>query len=1189
MGAPAEAEVPNETVIEWVSVMDHKNKPKIRCEARSCGNRLCRDKSDFARHVGNAHPQATEAMGLVQCVVCNRWFVGDLGLARHIGDKNSACGDSPPGGAPGAAANAGEGAGDGDGEDDEIEGDDGIDLLKHFHAALFHVHRAWQESLFAIVMHLLTMMVSADAEVRLRSTTAFYILPGIVTYVKNSETEARPAVVLQEMLGLPSDSDGIAKRVIDMAKKLKQRQQVRRGQAGLGPGKSAVQGLVDRIEQAGRDGQLSMAAEITNKLNRVLGGDAVGPERLNLTPAERDAVVAKLHPPRRSAELDDLPATPMDDEPAGLQITGEAALEGIRKLNSKAAPGVSGWTNNLLKWLRVYAGKQRQSAELGKRVAAVANRALRGEIDGKELEFFTRYRLYLKPKDGGGVRPLGLGDVLMRLILRISMRSASEGLGKKFAPTQLGVGVRGGCEIGYNTMEQCWHREAPEGAGSAEESAGVLANDVVNAYNTLSVAEAYGVMKKKAPALIRVFRILHGEPTTIVDAGREIIGQRMIGTVQGNPMGGAVCACGMEVVSKRMEAILDEETAQEIQQRGHTLPAILGLYADDTNIGASLGVLCRVAVRLQEEAFAPSGLAIAPSKSHLSGKRVLELPPGLAPAGFRLCPEGVKILGGPVGTDEFKRSFLEMRRVEMTPPYLALPRISVRLAFALILHHYNARATFLTRIVKPELSKKFCHDFDEAIDRAAGQILGIRLEPHAFALPPGEGAGAALQAAYRTARETGQIPSSLAPTLRGLPARHGGLGLTRLSGFPTEKGYACSQATFREFKKEHRPELEAVPLPFSLPNSPPLGAVLEDERHMVPLEFEEAEVLAGGTWEEVAELATEVQARLVARTTTGILAALHEQGRARAGGDVYGRASEFVSNGQQPAAGLWCRSLVGMEGGNMFFPNPAFCRAIGHRLLEPLPQSEEGPLEVCACCLMIGAPGHVPEAWLTKQFSHAMSCGGVNLYTVRYTKLQELLAGLIRNHMQPVPDALGVVPQVTVQLEREVEPERGRDEERGPAGAPGRERGKKMDIVVRVGEAKSYWIDVSVVEPASERYRRDGGYPNWPPKPLAAAGRREVEKLQDLQRKWPGFVANGANVKYVPFVLEATGAVGMQAQEFFKYAGISGEAVRGFMGQVSILLARYGGRMLAKVHAKSVEYQRMHPRGARRGRAGALA
>jgi hypothetical protein len=205
---------------------------------------------------------------------------------------------------------------------------------------------------------------------------------------------------------------------------------------------------------------------------------------------------------------------------------------------------------------------------------------------------------------------------------------------------------------------------------------------------------------------------------------------------------------------------------------------------------------------------------------------------------------------------------------------------------------------------------------------------------------------------------------------------------------------------------------------------------------------------------------------------------------------------------------------------------------------------------------------------------------------MRHKKLEELLAGLIRNHMRAAPDALGVVPQVQVHVERYVVPEGGGGDERDPAGEP--VGGKMMDIVVQAG-AKTYWIDVTVVDPGGERYRVDGGFPAWPPKPFAATGRREVEKLRELQRKWPGFVANGAHVKYVPFALEATGAVGMQAREFLTNSGISGEAVRSFMGQVSTLLARYGGRMLAKVHAKSVEYQRMHPRGARRGRAGALA
>jgi hypothetical protein len=179
----------------------------------------------------------------------------------------------------------------------------------------------------------------------------------------------------------------------------------------------------------------------------------------------------------------------------------------------------------------------------------------------------------------------------------------------------------------------------------------------------------------------------------------------------------------------------------------------------------------------------------------------------------------------------------------------------------------------------------------------------------------------------------------------------------------------------RDLVKEHLPELSAEPLRFSLTDRTPLGAVGEAERHMVPLEFGEAEILAGGSWKDVSGLTKGLRNHLVARTIEGTLAALEEQGSAGAGGVVQGRAAVFVSNGRSPA-GLWCRSMLGTEGGVRFFPDPAFRRVMGHRLLEGLPPSEGGALEVCECCLMIGAAGYVPDARLKKQFSHAMSCVG---------------------------------------------------------------------------------------------------------------------------------------------------------------------------------------------------------------------
>ena len=49
-------------------------------------------------------------------------------------------------------------------------------------------------------------------------------------------------------------------------------------------------------------------------------------------------------------------------------------------------------------------------------------------------------------KEDGGVRPIAVGCFPRRLARKLAARHASNLLSSEMAPTQLGVGVKGGCE-----------------------------------------------------------------------------------------------------------------------------------------------------------------------------------------------------------------------------------------------------------------------------------------------------------------------------------------------------------------------------------------------------------------------------------------------------------------------------------------------------------------------------------------------------------------------------------------------------------------------------------------------------------------------------------------------------------------------------------------------------------------------
>jgi hypothetical protein len=56
------------------------------------------------------------------------------------------------------------------------------------------------------------------------------------------------------------------------------------------------------------------------------------------------------------------------------------------------------------------------------------------------------------PKPNGGVRPIAIGEVLRRLTAKCLMYNVQEEARRTLWPTQLGVGVKSGVEIGVHTV-----------------------------------------------------------------------------------------------------------------------------------------------------------------------------------------------------------------------------------------------------------------------------------------------------------------------------------------------------------------------------------------------------------------------------------------------------------------------------------------------------------------------------------------------------------------------------------------------------------------------------------------------------------------------------------------------------------------------------------------------------------------
>ena len=104
------------------------------------------------------------------------------------------------------------------------------------------------------------------------------------------------------------------------------------------------------------------------------------------------------------------------------------------------------------------------------------NQVMKGEMPVAIREWVTGGHLHAALKQGGGLRPIVVSGILLRLISKCAARKLGSPVSNLLQPSQLGVGVRGACEaIAHSVRAALAHNP----------SLLCLQVDLVNCYNTL--------------------------------------------------------------------------------------------------------------------------------------------------------------------------------------------------------------------------------------------------------------------------------------------------------------------------------------------------------------------------------------------------------------------------------------------------------------------------------------------------------------------------------------------------------------------------------------------------------------------------------------------------------------------------------------------------------------------------------
>ena len=114
-------------------------------------------------------------------------------------------------------------------------------------------------------------------------------------------------------------------------------------------------------------------------------------------------------------EADTVPASGgIEGLPGALQVSRGDVTRALETLKTGSAAGQSGWSAKLLQVLSADNEKEEGVDGFVTSVVTLFNLLLRGQLRGAEL--LTVCRVAMLPKKDGGVRPIAVGDALLRAL-----------------------------------------------------------------------------------------------------------------------------------------------------------------------------------------------------------------------------------------------------------------------------------------------------------------------------------------------------------------------------------------------------------------------------------------------------------------------------------------------------------------------------------------------------------------------------------------------------------------------------------------------------------------------------------------------------------------------------------------------------------------------------------------------------
>ena len=242
------------------------------------------------------------------------------------------------------------------------------------------------------------------------------------------------------------------------------------------------------------------------------------------------------HPNPQEACLGSLLFGPMEDIPDLIyqQINGEMVRNAA--LRTKGSGGPSGVDSNGFRRILGSKSFKKSGIELCEAIATMTRRLCTEYIDPVGVEAILANRLIPLDKGEGTVRPIGVGEVIRRVMGKCVMQVTKPDVIDASGSLQMCAGQKSGSEAAIHAMRNIF---------DADTTDAVLLVDASNAFNSLNRAAALHNIQVLCPSLATYVINTYRRPARLFITGGEEI-TLAEGTTQGDPIAMSLYALSLQ-------------------------------------------------------------------------------------------------------------------------------------------------------------------------------------------------------------------------------------------------------------------------------------------------------------------------------------------------------------------------------------------------------------------------------------------------------------------------------------------------------------------------------------------------------------------------------------------------------------------------------------------------------------------